>query len=348
MAPLPQKLDSNRNVPGIAYNIILELERRIQHKIDSGNNMEEDMINCRILGYLFHHFPERAVNGDFVREITSINGNDEKLLKLGQQYRQFFVKLFKSNQGRTPSPSPSPHPSRPSFDRIIEQIKATLQEAPQNHQAAKKLALARDGYRCVVTKIYDTSSAEHNKELVEILVSEGAETGPTHCAHIIPESINANIASGSHKESYPVSVWAVLDRFGHQSIWEELNGDMIHRLENVMTMEPRIHALFDTLKVWFAETEEPNTYRLEATQTYLLNKRPKYVTFTTADPKLPPPSPKYLAIHAACARVAHFSGAAEYIEKVFRDMEDIDVLAQDGGSSGLLHEAILNAKPVAV
>lgn len=72
--------------------------------------------------------------------------------------------------------------------------------------------------------------------------------------------------------------------------------------------------------------------------------RPEFVTFSTPDPEtLPLPKPAYLHIHATCAKIAHLSGASEYIEKVLRDLEEICVLAEDGGSSQLLHEAILSS-----
>ncbi|KAI6047011.1 hypothetical protein EDC04DRAFT_2557393 [Pisolithus marmoratus] len=72
----------------------------------------------------------------------------------------------------------------------------------------------------------------------------------------------------------------------------------------------------------------PNEYRLEAIYDSFILRYPKYVTFSTPDPKkLPLPSPMYLAIHAACAKVAHLSGAAQYIADIFRHMEDILVLA---------------------
>ena len=58
---------------------------------------------------------------------------------------------------------------------------------------------------------------------------------------------------------------------------------------------------------------------------------------TTTDPGLPRPSPNYLCLHAACARIAHLSGAAEYVESAYRDLDDKAVLADDGSSSMALH-----------
>ena len=87
--------------------------------------------------------------------------------------------------------------------------------------------------------------------------------------------------------------------------------------------------------------DEENKYKLEARQSYILRDYPEYVTFTTPDPvKLPVPSPTYLAIHAACAKVAHMSGAAEYIDKFYRDMEDGMILNPNGASAEMLEHAI--------
>jgi hypothetical protein len=55
---------------------------------------------------------------------------------------------------------------------------------------------------------------------------------------------------------------------------------------------------------------------------------------------LPLPDPRYLALHAACARVAHLSGAGEYIDTFDKDMETTLVLAKDGSSAKLLAEAL--------
>lgn len=45
------------------------------------------------------------------------------------------------------------------------------------------------------------------------------------------------------------------------------------------------------------------------------------MTFTSSDPELQLPSSTYLGIHAACCRVAHMSGAAEYFNKLL-DRDD--------------------------
>jgi len=55
---------------------------------------------------------------------------------------------------------------------------------------------------------------------------------------------------------------------------------------------------------------------------------------------VPPPSRELLALHAVCARVAHMSGAAEFLDKLELDAEETEVLAFDGSSAHLLSNLI--------
>ena len=48
------------------------------------------------------------------------------------------------------------------------------------------------------------------------------------------------------------------------------------------------------------------------------------------------PSPSLLAIRAACARVAHMSGAAEQVDRLLRDLEETPVMAEDGTTAHIL------------
>ncbi|KAI6033299.1 hypothetical protein EDC04DRAFT_2897936 [Pisolithus marmoratus] len=313
---LPAGLQDNPDIAS-AYSKCLQLERSIQSKIDLGNDVEKQMIYVEYL----------ATSSTIFRPATWITSfSRSSLPKLFLE--TYLSSPVKSNEVLTPSISVDTL-SPPSCNNLTDTINSVLQEPPQNYKTAKSMsALVRDGFQCVVTKVYD------NPPLWAI------------CAHIFPESISANITSGSDLEMCAASVWAVLDCFGHHSLREELNGTNIHRLENVMTLDPTVHNDFATLKIWFTAME-PNQYRLEAVDNFYLYGCPASVTFSTPNPeKYPLPNPTYLAIRAACAKVAHLSGAGEYIEKVFRRMEDTRVLAEDGGSSELLHEALLSSMHV--
>jgi len=60
------------------------------------------------------------------------------------------------------------------------------------------------------------------------------------------------------------------------------------------------------------------------------------------------PDSRYLALHAACARVAHYSGVGDYIEKILSDIEEMDVLAGDGSSEALYHALLGDAATLTV
>ena len=73
---------------------------------------------------------------------------------------------------------------------------------------------------------------------------------------------------------------------------------------------------------------------------------PEKITFSSPNPAtLPIPSPELIASHAACAKVAHLSGASAYIDRLDQDADDlVDVLACDGGSSDVLTHVIVRTR----
>ncbi|KAM6503500.1 hypothetical protein JOM56_000443 [Amanita muscaria] len=118
-----------------------------------------------------------------------------------------------------------------------------------------------------------------------------------------------------------------------------------------MTLSPTVHFLFDTLYLWLEPTNTENQYKVTGRDPDLLYEYPSVVEFTTPDPiNLPLPSRDYLALHAACAKVAHLSAAAEYLDSVFRDIEKMPVLSEDGSSAAVLEHAIWTAqhKPISI
>jgi hypothetical protein len=49
-------------------------------------------------------------------------------------------------------------------------------------------------------------------------------------------------------------MWAIFECFGYPDLLNQLDGQNIHRLENVIAMEPSMYTWFDKLWVWFEET----------------------------------------------------------------------------------------------
>ncbi|KAJ8691654.1 hypothetical protein PTI98_011204 [Pleurotus ostreatus] len=94
-----------------------------------------------------------------------------------------FIRPFKKYKGQTPDSSS--HPSRPSFDEDAAALETAIQEAPRDHSTAKRHALIRDGYRCLITGRYDRAAEKKLDITPEELVAYGGLIA-TQCAHIIP------------------------------------------------------------------------------------------------------------------------------------------------------------------
>ncbi|KAJ7576913.1 hypothetical protein C8J56DRAFT_375615 [Mycena floridula] len=298
-----------------------------------------DVIAARLLGYLIIHAPIATGRDNICREINDCQNVHQDLNRLAVLYRDCFVRCFRRAKG--PTPAPSPHPSRPSFDNEREMLRYLMEEAPKDHTTAKKLAFIRDGYRCMLTGQYEATSwgTPH--------VPATAMVTATNFAHIFPASTNSDISGDNEfgqKYHYAAGVWAVMERLGGVLFGDELNGSDIHRLENGLTLDQAKHSFFDMLMLWLEETGVPNQYRPCAVSPQFLGGIPALVTFISPNSKsLPLPSPKYLRLHAACAKVAHLSGVGECINNIFRDMEGLSVLANDGASIEVLHAALMAA-----
>jgi hypothetical protein len=159
------------------------------------------------------------------------------------------------------------------------------------------------------------------------------------------------------QKKYAGNVWPILESFSGIDGLSELDGEKIHHLGNGFTMDMGLRQMFDDLDLWFEHvTVRPqppsspslpfdalpqgDTYRV---CTAIPNVFPfiylppnPTVTFTSADPGLPLPRSDYLRLHAAVCRVAHMSGAADYLYREERENERLGVLARDGSSADFL------------
>ena len=152
-------------------------------------------------------------------------------------------------------------------------------------------------------------------------------------------------------------MWTILRCFGYEDLPERLHGAGIHSLDNIMTLQHDIHSWFDQLELWFEavvsglqivslyaeclQDGKENTYNIcvmEQADLWTCKSNP--IEFKSAYPDLPLPNPAYLRIHAACCRVAHLSGAGEYMDKILEDLEDTRVLSKDGSSAHILSFAL--------
>jgi len=344
--PLPSQLPESLHHSDVtseirsAYSKILLLEQAAVH-----SNHDVRLVHARILGYLIREGPSIQASEHVAKEINMCQHNDQ-MDKIGEMYHLHFLRVFKRQKGATPAPSV--HPSPPSFQTKKEMMKDMLRqggEAPQRHDQAKKNALVRDDFRCIVSGKYDGATVEKNNELMQEMERDHWPVCNTQCAHIFPQSTNVGISGhkeGGPKHEYAATVWTIMECFGYEDLPKKLNGTGIHSLDNIMTLEINIHSWFDELLLWFEAVDgEENTYKICATeQMYIYELGEDPIMFRTAHQDLQLPNPTYLQIHAACCRVAHLSGAGKYMDKILEDLEDMPVLSNDGSSADVLSYAL--------
>ncbi|CAE6411930.1 unnamed protein product [Rhizoctonia solani] len=234
--------------------------------------------------------------------------------------------LVKAGGGKTPKPSE--YPSRQASmddDTILNELLISGRVAYRESTSVKRASLIRDSYRSVISGLVDVISIRDG------LVPDTRYKSPTQAAHILPFSL------GNHD----AMVWTVLEHFSGMSLLVDLCGQNINRLSNILTLTQDEHFYFGELTAWLeATTDGEHTYRICATSQYHNLPEDSIVQFTTPDAeRLPLPDPRFLAIHAACAKVLHASGMGKHIDRVLRDYEETPVLATDG-TSNTLFEAL--------
>ncbi|KIM43724.1 hypothetical protein M413DRAFT_68654, partial [Hebeloma cylindrosporum] len=244
-------------------------------------------------------------------------------------------------QSKGATPAPSDHPSRPSFEEEVYRLRCIIDEAPTDHRTAKRACLARDHFRCLGSGKMEFS---YYRTLTPAQQAQVHSFVNTNAAHIFPPSTNQDLdreQDQDPKTQYSATVWALVHNFSGISVLEELNASSIHDPSNILTLGLDVHKLFDDLQLWFeAVPNNVDTYDICSPFPLVPHLIPHTrVTFST-NTERPLPDPRYLKLHAAVCRIAHLSGAAEYIESFDRDTESTTVLARDGSSADLLSFAL--------
>ncbi|CDO70811.1 hypothetical protein BN946_scf184801.g2 [Trametes cinnabarina] len=310
MTALPSANEANRILPRDAPNaislyttLILPAERLAVERLEAaGDKATTDLkalvVYARVVGYLLLFPPSDIARDALLGEVASCNDSSkpdpfEALYGLGKSYVSHIISLFKSARGKTPTPES--HPSRPSFDRLQADHLQELQPSPRDHSSAKKSALVRDNFRCMVSGKVDDNSERAG--LTQRLPNEMITV--TQCCHIFPDALEAvSPARHGDKEQAVSSVWTFLDRFGFQDVCKELMGATAgfnpHHLENILTLEINAHVLFDRLDLWFEAVEgQPNMYHVGITskRTHADFGWPQMVHFISHHQGLPLPNP---------------------------------------------------------
>ncbi|KAF5376419.1 hypothetical protein D9615_008580 [Tricholomella constricta] len=269
------------------------------------------LLAARVLGYLLIYAPAEEGRSLLSREIVSSIDN-EALHLLGRKYNDDLIRVFQRSRDVTPQVL--------TEDEREDISDSELAQLAKDNFLLRRRALIRDGFQ---------------------LYTEPGPNAPrtmTRAVHIIPvfEKINATGVK---------PVLSLIERYGGISVTKELMGKDAHRLENLITLRLQMHSLFRTLTAWLEKTSVPNQYRIQATYEGYLTGYPngdnRIITFSTRwESKLPPPSPRYIALHAACAKTAFMSGVGQWNERIMEDLQWSSSLDSEGHSADLLAAAL--------
>ncbi|KAF8310344.1 uncharacterized protein EI90DRAFT_3006951 [Cantharellus anzutake] len=287
----------------------------------------------------------------------------EMLAGLAHLYIYGLTRVFFNPKGRTPILSPGQSP-RGSFEQAEKRAADWLLWRRAPYDSLKQLVLLRDDHRCAFTGLLDKSfvgcaprQLEFRGKQVNVTGMDVERTKPdlgeTYVAHIITKSLSEDIEGQSEgvkaKFQWAKKAVALIERFGGFS-FTELG---IHGLDNplnVFTTSDTPHKQFDALNLWLVPALDQNraviannTYAPEhsggdvALKSFGIQKIVKFKEAKTEDGQVvPPPDPRLLALHAACAWVLHSSGAIEHVrEFLLREPEPISLMTEPNAAPEL-------------
>ncbi|KAL0636405.1 hypothetical protein Q9L58_004655 [Maublancomyces gigas] len=203
--------------------------------------------------------------------------------------------------------------------------------------------LLRDGHRCVVTGKFDRSHIQNLMKKTTRARRRALPAGySTEAAHIIPHALNALDSTTGALAPSKHYVWRIMNMFD-PGISRILEGTAINSPANALMLLPELHQRFGRLECYLEEVDE-NTYSFKHTarsvqiEAFYEPRAPR-LAFANHEPEGTPhsplPSARLLKFHRACCLILAMSGAAEYVERLLDDTEELmlkGMLAADGSS----------------
>lgn len=113
-----------------------------------------------------------------------------------------------------------------------------------------------------------------------------------------------------------------------------LDASKIDSPMNALTLTLDYHRLFGEFQICFERTG-PHQYRIGSLEQNSFLRDPLFPVTQTLNLSwsrtIDPPDHRLLGVHCAIAHIVKLSGAGKYIEKILRDMEEVD-LNSDGST----------------
>ncbi|GIJ99064.1 hypothetical protein Aspvir_001188 [Aspergillus viridinutans] len=306
------------------------LEARLYHaKLSAYIPRDRKDQTVRILQSFIDHLPP---GGKRIVVKFVVSNGDDKLHELATHLKTAVLIPFRARGGKTPQVTESPF-SDTDINRDDVASEMTESSSRKDQQPLKWLCLKRDGYRCVVTGIWDDHAEQRCPP-----GQRGTHIGETELAHIIPFSMGK--WEDADEEKAIAQSWETIYLL-FPDVYSVLKPSDVNSAENALTLLSPLHRNFGNLKIAFIPTDRENTYKIKTHSrfsSYLFQQMPppnedgdRLVTFNQhANYELP--SRVLLATHAAIAEILHASGQGEQIEELLHDWDAIRCLASDGST----------------
>ncbi|KAH6890703.1 hypothetical protein BKA70DRAFT_1202019, partial [Coprinopsis sp. MPI-PUGE-AT-0042] len=315
-----------------AYDVCLSME--------TGASGLLDLIYARILGYLLLHVVLDSGRVCIGKEILQCQGYLPKLHFLAQGYQQHLLQAVRP-YGSEGSGSSSSNCASSEADLDDDFVTIPVQEPSASYLATKDAALRRDSFKCLITGFHDSDYVAYC--ILNGLPMPEGQSVPTEATHIFPPYLGqSHCQDKALKSEWSGTVWSQLKHFGVER--EELAGDKVHHLGNIMTLAIDMHIKFQRLKLWFEADPYHADNRHFVTHAQMAAHLPENRQVISTDPnpdaEYVSPNPKFLRAHGAICRIAHLSGAARFMDRYERindfDESNTRVLASDGSSADWL------------
>ncbi|OJD27727.1 hypothetical protein ACJ73_00874 [Blastomyces percursus] len=288
--------------------------------------------------------PEITVALSFFDDFSAWDQNQRKDANAAfEKFAEYIVEDFliplRTSSVKTPQPTPS------SLSSIQP---STPTGTTQRVSVLRQNCLVRDRHRCVVSRKFDRSEAgrrwkqdgdDAKDDDGNLLKNERNDDFQyLEVAHILPHCLRTVASRDTDLSDSKKEVLRILNMFD-PGIIHLVEGPKIGSPLNALTLTHDHHRAFSEFQMYFEPTGSPYQYRIDSMEQSPFLRDPLFpITGTlTLSPNrtIDPPSARLLSVHRAIAKIMNLSGAGEYIEKVLRDLDEIDVRAD--GSTNLGH-----------
>ncbi|TWU70515.1 hypothetical protein ED733_000556 [Metarhizium rileyi] len=331
--------------PPLADNVRIQADERFHQIVEHFTNTNADSISYdgpKLVGLVYRYATSRKSKDNVLRaffraielsmEGGAVDFSDEehtetmrsRVVGFAEHLVNNFFMPLRASTARTPQPTP--HYRSATLRSSSRDFIGT----PERLSTLRGDCLIRDMHRCVISRAFDMSKARELESLErQILDDEGKPIEDDNIsylevAHILPHLLVHVRSETEELSESKKTALEILNMFDND-VAHLINGVDVDRPHNAITLTLDLHRAFGNFDIYFTQiADRPHAYEIRTFrkigfQRMLPVTRALYLT---ADQSIDPPAPRLLALHRAIGHILHLSGAGEYIDNIFRKLED--------------------------